>query len=62
MSKLLLLLAATLLLVSGVASHEVVVLTQNNFEDLTATGPWLIEFYAPVIAVMMQLSLLDRSS
>lgn len=30
------------------AQCEVVVLDQENFDDLTATGSWLVEFYAPV--------------
>lgn len=28
-------------------ASDVVVLTEQNFDGLTATGDWLVEFYAP---------------
>lgn len=44
-------LAVCCVFVSPVTAADpsaVVVLTEANFEQLTATGSWMLEFYAPV--------------
>ena len=40
------------LVVGLVLSSDVTVLTDANFDKLTASGEWLLEFYAPWYAII----------